>query len=99
MGTSWVSIREALPWLRSLPSLDDMHRGPEGIFVNPFEAGAIGPDLFRAACDMGLEGMVSKRSDRPNRGSRSKQFASGIFPSIKTTAVGALYASDEGRLA
>jgi hypothetical protein len=33
--------------------------------------GAIGPDLFRAACDMGLEGLVSKRSDRPYRGGRS----------------------------
>jgi hypothetical protein len=31
-------------------------RRPEGIFVNPFERGQIGPDLFRAACDMGLEG-------------------------------------------
>ena len=27
--------------------------------------GEIGPDLFRAACNMGLEGMVSKRADRP----------------------------------
>jgi ATP-dependent DNA ligase len=32
-------------------------RKPEGIFVNPFERGEIGPDLFRAACRMGLEGM------------------------------------------
>jgi ATP-dependent DNA ligase len=38
---------------------------PDGIFIAPFETGEIGPDLFRAACDMGLEGMVSKRSDRP----------------------------------
>jgi bifunctional non-homologous end joining protein LigD len=38
---------------------------------NPFETGAIGPDLFRAACVMGLEGLVSKRSDRPYRGGRS----------------------------
>jgi ATP-dependent DNA ligase len=44
---------------------------PASIFVNPFEQGAIGPDLFRAACDMGLEGLVSKRSDRPYRGGRS----------------------------
>ena len=28
-------------------------RPPEGIFVNPFERGEIGPDLFRAACQMG----------------------------------------------
>ena len=29
-------------------------RRPDGIFVAPFEAGEIGPDLFRAACNMGL---------------------------------------------
>jgi bifunctional non-homologous end joining protein LigD len=46
-------------------------RRPEGIFVAPFEQGEIGPDLFRAACNMGLEGMVSKRADRPYRGGRS----------------------------
>jgi hypothetical protein len=34
-------------------------------------SGAIGPDLFRAACFMGLEGLVAKRSDRPYRGGRS----------------------------
>ena len=44
---------------------------PDGIFINPFEMGAIGPDLYRAACDMGLEGLVSKRGDRPYRGGRS----------------------------
>jgi bifunctional non-homologous end joining protein LigD len=53
-------------------NLDRLLRGrPDGIFVNPFEIGEIGPDLFRAACDMGLEGLVSKRSDRPYRGGRS----------------------------
>jgi bifunctional non-homologous end joining protein LigD len=46
-------------------------RRPAGIFVVPFEQGEIGPDLFRAACNMGLEGMVSKRRDRPYRGGRS----------------------------
>ena len=64
--------------LRNLPlsmrkaNLERLLRGrPDGIFINPFENGAIGPDLFRAACDMGLEGLVSKRSDRPYRGGRS----------------------------
>ena len=47
-------------------------RRPDGIFVAPFEQGEIGPDLFLAACDMGLEGLVSKRRDRPYRGGRSK---------------------------
>jgi len=43
---------------------------PDGIFIAPFEQGEIGPDLFRAACRMGLEGMVSKRADRPYRAGR-----------------------------
>jgi bifunctional non-homologous end joining protein LigD len=46
-------------------------RRPDGIFVAPFEQGEIGPHLFRAACDMGLEGLVSKRRDRPYRAGRS----------------------------
>ena len=49
-------------------------RRPEGVFVNPFERGEIGPDLFRAACDMGLEGLVSKRRDRPYQAGRSKHW-------------------------
>ena len=49
-------------------------RRPDGIFAAPFEQGEIGPDLFRAACDMGLEGMVSKRADRPYRAGRSKDW-------------------------
>jgi bifunctional non-homologous end joining protein LigD len=46
-------------------------RRPDGIFVSDFEQGEIGPDLFRAACNMGLEGLVSKRRDRPYRAGRS----------------------------
>jgi ATP-dependent DNA ligase len=49
-------------------------RQPDWIFVAPFEQGEIGPDLFRAACNMGLEGMVSKRADRPYRAGRSKDW-------------------------
>jgi bifunctional non-homologous end joining protein LigD len=49
-------------------------RRPDGIFVAPFEQGEIGPDLFRAACNMGLEGMVSKRVDRPYRAGQSKDW-------------------------
>jgi ATP-dependent DNA ligase len=49
-------------------------RRPDGIFVAPFEQGETGPDLFKAACDMGLEGMVSKRADRPYRAGRSKDW-------------------------
>jgi ATP-dependent DNA ligase len=33
-------------------------RRPEGIFLSHFEQGEIGPDLFRKACEFGLEGLV-----------------------------------------
>jgi bifunctional non-homologous end joining protein LigD len=39
----------------------------QGIFVAPFEQGEIGPELFGAACRMGLEGLVSKHRDRVYR--------------------------------
>ena len=42
-----------------------------GIFLSDFEQGEIGPDLFRHACLMGLEGLVSKHRDRPYRAGRS----------------------------
>jgi hypothetical protein len=35
-----------------------------------FETGEIGPDLFRHACMMGLEGLVSKRRESSYRGGR-----------------------------
>jgi len=47
---------------------------PEGITVAPFERGAIGPDLYRAACRMGLEGLVSKHRDRHYNGGRQKDW-------------------------
>lgn len=49
-------------------------RRPDGIFVAPFEQGEIGPDLFRAACQMGLEGLVSKRCDRRYQAGQSKHW-------------------------
>jgi bifunctional non-homologous end joining protein LigD len=54
--------------LRSLPlSMRKAHlerllaRRPDGIFISPFVQGEIGPDIFRAACNVGLQG---KRRDR-----------------------------------
>jgi bifunctional non-homologous end joining protein LigD len=41
-----------------------------GIFLADFEQGEIGPDLFRHACLMELEGLVSKHHDSPYRGGR-----------------------------
>ena len=46
-------------------------RRVDGIFLSDFEQGEIGLDLFRHACLMGLEGLVSKHKDRPYRAGRS----------------------------
>ena len=35
-----------------------------GVFIAEYEQGEIGRDLFRVACNMGLEVNVSKRGDR-----------------------------------
>ena len=48
-----------------------LKRRVDGIMLNDFERGEIGPELFKAACQMGLEGLVSKRRDRPYRAGRS----------------------------
>ena len=64
-------------------------RRPDGIFVAPFEQGEIGPDLFRAACDMGLEGMVSKRADRPAASRRTKRRGGSKPPVIRRETIGA----------
>ena len=45
-------------------------RRVDGIYLAPFEQGEIGPDLFRHACLMGLEGLVSKHRDIAYRGGR-----------------------------
>ena len=47
-----------------------MARRVNGIHLAPFEQGEIGPDLFRHACLMGLEGLVSKHRESPYRGGR-----------------------------
>jgi ATP-dependent DNA ligase len=67
--------------LRKLPlsmrkaNLARLLRGrPDGIFLGPFEQGEIGPDLFRKACEFGLEGLVSKHRDRPYQSGRSKHW-------------------------
>jgi bifunctional non-homologous end joining protein LigD len=67
--------------LRSLPlhlrknNLAQLLQGrPDGICVAPFERGELGANLFRAACRMGLEGLVSKHRDWPHRGGRQKHW-------------------------
>ena len=52
------------PWARRV----------NGIHLAPFEQGEIGPDLFRHACLVGLEGLVSKHRDSLYRGGRSPRW-------------------------
>ncbi len=49
-------------------------RRVDGIFLSDFEQGEIGPDLFRHACLLGLEGMVSKHRESPYRAGRSQNW-------------------------
>ena len=49
-------------------------RRVDGIFLSDFEQGEIGPDLFRHACLLGLEGMVSKHRESTYRGGRSDRW-------------------------
>jgi bifunctional non-homologous end joining protein LigD len=49
----------------------------EWIFLSVSEQGEIGPDLFRHASPMGLEGLVSKRADSRYRGGRSPEKPDG----------------------
>ena len=67
-------LRKLLLSMRKTNLARLLARRPDGIFVAPFEQGEIGPELFRAACDMGLEGLVSKRRNRPYQAGRSKHW-------------------------
>ena len=49
-------------------------RRVDGIFLSDFEQGKIGPDLFRHACLLGLEGMVSKHRESLYRGGRFRHW-------------------------
>ncbi|MBR1026838.1 MULTISPECIES: DNA ligase [Bradyrhizobium] len=67
VGLAGDDLRQ-LPLFERKAELGRLLRGrAEGIFVAPFEPGAIGPDLFAAACEMGLEGLVSKHRERRYR--------------------------------
>ncbi|WP_312010440.1 ATP-dependent DNA ligase [Bradyrhizobium cenepequi] len=55
-------------------------RSVDGIHLAPFEVGEIGPDLFRHACLMGLEGIVSKHQDRAYRSGRSPHWVKVTNP-------------------
>ena len=49
-------------------------RRVNGIVLSDFEQGEIGPDLFRHACLIGLEGMVSRHRESTYRGGRFRHW-------------------------
>ena len=72
-------------------------RRVDGIFLSDFEQGEIGPDLFRHACLLGLEGMVSKHreSSLPRRpvpalDQGEEPAASGVQPGAGSILVGTI---------
>jgi ATP-dependent DNA ligase len=68
LGIDGEDLRELPLSMRKTNLQRLLARRPDGIFLADFEQGEIGPDLFRKACEFGLEGLVSKRADRPYRG-------------------------------
>jgi bifunctional non-homologous end joining protein LigD len=51
-----------------------LSREVDGIFTAEYEEGDIGDVLFRVACNMGLEGIVSKHLDRAYGAGRCKHW-------------------------
>jgi bifunctional non-homologous end joining protein LigD len=49
-------------------------RRVDGNFLSDFEQGEIGPDLFRHACLLGLEGLVSKPADSRYKSGTSREW-------------------------
>jgi bifunctional non-homologous end joining protein LigD len=46
----------------------------DGIQLNEYMEGYIGPKMFEHACKLGLEGIVSKHRDRSYRAGRSRHW-------------------------
>ena len=80
--------------MRKMSLERQLARRPDGITVAPFERGEIGPDLFRAAGRVGLEGLVSKRRDRPYRGGRQKHW---VNVKSEPSSDGARVVKDQGK--
>ena len=70
LGSDGDDIRRLPLSMRKTNLARILARRVDGIHLAPFEQGEIGPDLFRHACLMGLEGLVSKHRDSPYRGGR-----------------------------
>jgi bifunctional non-homologous end joining protein LigD len=63
-------LRDLPPSMRETNLFRLLARRRDGIFLSEFEQGEIGTALFWAACNLALEGLVSKRRDRPYQAGR-----------------------------
>jgi bifunctional non-homologous end joining protein LigD len=64
------NLRKLPPSMRKTNLHQFLARRVDGIHIAPFGQSEIGPDLFRHACLMGLEALVSKHRESPYRGGR-----------------------------
>jgi ATP-dependent DNA ligase len=62
----WIGRRELL--------VDLLDNSRDGLVLSDHAIGPHGAAIYRAACRMGLEGIVSKRVDRPYRSGRSRDW-------------------------
>jgi bifunctional non-homologous end joining protein LigD len=58
----------------------------DGIFIAEYKQGEIGEVLFKVACNMGLEGIVSKRLDHGYCAGRCKHWSMSRTARIRRTA-------------
>jgi bifunctional non-homologous end joining protein LigD len=65
-----VDMRDQPLQIRKLRLGKLLKRSGDGILLNEYEAGEIGPRLFELACKMGLEGIVSKHREKTYRAGR-----------------------------
>jgi len=86
-----ISIRRRSRCAKQLAQL--LSREVDDIFIAEYVQGDIGDVLFRVACNMGLEGILSKGRDRAygladaNTGSKSRTRASGMQQGEKAISV------------
>ena len=75
-----VDMRDETLQVRKLWLGKLLKRSADGIIFNEHETGAIGPGLFRQACLLGLEGIVSKHRESVYRAGRSRDLDQGEEP-------------------
>ena len=76
LSDAGVDMRDETLQIRKLWLGKLLKRSTDGILYNEHhhDSGAIGPRLFKQACKMGLEGIVSKRRDRGYKAGPSKHW-------------------------